>query len=183
DARQILALCRDWKIRLLEKSLLEPVKSDTPALLLSGRFDPVTPSGQADKVAAGLTRAFRVTFAGGTHGQAFTTPCANRIIAAFLDAPANAPDGACAQEAEPRFVTPDQLLSLPGRKRGGTATIQDHLQALRAPALALAFALALLFSAVPVYAVTEIARIFRNRVLRLPDGWQGRLIAAAPWVP
>jgi hypothetical protein len=41
----------------------------------------------------------------------------------------------------------------------------------------------LLFSAVPVYAVTEIVRVFRSRTLRLPDGWRGRLIAAAPWVP
>ena len=116
DAQQVLTLCRDWRIRLLDKKLLEPVKSDIPTLLLSGRFDPITPPAQADRVAAGLTHAFRVTFAGGTHGQAFTVPCANRIIAAFLDAPTSAPDGACAQETPPNFVTPDQLLSLPGRK-------------------------------------------------------------------
>ena len=183
DAQQVLTLCRDWRIRLLDKKLLEPVKSDIPTLLLSGRFDPITPPAQADRVAAGLTQAFRVTFAGGTHGQAFTVPCANRIIAAFLDAPTSAPDGACAQETPPNFVTPDQLLSLPGRKRGGSATLQDHMFALRTPALALVFALALLFSAVPVYAVTEIVRVFRSPTLRLPNGWPGRLIAAAPWVP
>src|SRR5262249_37949405 len=153
DAKQVLALCRDWRIRLLDKALLEPVKSDIPTLLLSGRFDPITPPGQADRVAAGLTHAFHFTFAGGTHGQAFTVPCANQIIAAFLDAPANAPDGACAQEMSPTFVTPDQLLSLPGRRKGGSATVQDHVLALRAPAIALVVALALLFSAVPVYAV------------------------------
>src|SRR6185436_1251837 len=122
-------------------------------------------------------------FPSGTHGQAFTVPCANRIIATFLDAPANAPDSACARETPPSFVTPDQLLSLPGRKQGGTATLQDHMLALRAPAMALLVALALLFSAVPVYAVSEIVRVFRSRTLRLPGGWPGRLIAAAPWVP
>ncbi len=183
DAKQVLTLCRDWRIRLLDKALLERVQSDIPTLLLSGRFDPITPPAHADRVAAGLTRAFRVTFAGGTHGQAFTVPCANRIIAAFLDAPATAPDGTCAQESAPVFVTPDQVISLPGRKRGGTATIQDHVLALRGPVVALLFALALLFSAVPVYAVTEIVRVFRSRDLHLPDGWRVRLIAAAPWVP
>lgn len=183
DAKQVLTLCRDWRIRLLDKALLEPVQSDIPALLLSGQFDPITPPSQAERVAAKLTRAFRYTFPGGTHGQAFTVPCANQIIAAFLDAPANAPDGTCARESPPVFVTPDQLLSLPGRQRGGSATIQDHMLALRGPVIALAFALALLFSAVPVYAVTEIVRIFRSRVLPLPEGWRGRLIAAAPWVP
>jgi pimeloyl-ACP methyl ester carboxylesterase len=183
DARQVLSLCRDWRIRLLDKALLEPVESDVPTLLLSGRFDPITPPAHADRVAAKLTRAFRYTFPGGTHGQAFTVPCANGIIAAFLDAPANAPDGTCAKESPPVFVTPDQLLSLPGRKQGGTATIQDHMLALRGPVIALLLALALLFSAVPVYALTEIVRVFRSRVLRLPAGWRGRLIAAAPWVP
>jgi pimeloyl-ACP methyl ester carboxylesterase len=183
EARQILMLCRDWRLRLLDKKLLEPVLSDIPTLLLSGRFDPVTPPPNAERVAAGLSHAFPYTFASGTHGQAFSVPCANRIIAAFLDAPAIAPDGTCAKEAPPNFVTPDQVLSLPGRTRGGSATVQDHLRALRAPARALLLALALLFSAVPVYAVTEIVRVFRSRTLRLPDGWRGRLIAAAPWVP
>jgi pimeloyl-ACP methyl ester carboxylesterase len=89
--------------------LLEPVESAIPTLLLSGRFDPITPPAQADRVAAKLTRAFRYTFPGGTHGQAFTVPCANGIIAAFLDAPENAPDGTCAKESPPVFVTPDQL--------------------------------------------------------------------------
>jgi hypothetical protein len=183
DAKQVLSLCRDWRIRLLDKTLLEPVKSDIPTLLLSGRFDPITPPAQAERVAAGLTRAVSVTFPSGTHGQAFTVPCANQIIATFLDTPANAPDSSCARETPPSFVTPDQLLSLPGRKQGGSATLQDHMLALRAPAMALLFALALLFSAVPVYAVSEIVRVFRSRPLRLPIGWPGRLIAAAPWVP
>src|SRR4030095_15080786 len=183
DAKRVLSLCRDWRIRPLDKSVLEPVRSDIPPLLLSGRFDPITPPAHAERVAAGLTRAYRFTFASGTHGQAFSVPCANRIIAAFLDAPANGPDGTCAQEASPNFYTPDQLISLPGRKRGGSATLQDHVLALRAPAIALALALALLFSAVPVYAVTETVRACLRRRSVLPAGWRGRFIAAAPWVP
>ena len=50
EARQILDVCRDWNIRLLEKSLIAPVKSDLPTLLLSGRFDPITPPEGADRV-------------------------------------------------------------------------------------------------------------------------------------
>ena len=183
DAKQILSLCRDWHIRLLDKKLLQPVKSDIPTLLLSGQFDPVTPPQQADRVAAGLTHAYRFTFTSGTHGQAFAVPCANRIIAAFLDTPTNAPDGTCAKEAPPRFWTPDQLISLPGRKYGATATVQDHVLALRAPLLALLFALVLFFSAVPVYAISETVRVFLHRPIVIPDGWRSRLIAAAPWVP
>ena len=182
DAKQILTTCRDWKIKLLDKSLLQPVHSDIPTLLLSGHFDPITPPEQADRVAATLSRAHRFTFAGGTHGQAFTVPCANRLIAQFLDAPMQRPDGACAQEASPAFLTPEQLLRLPSRVPG-SASIQDQLQALAGPGLAVALALALLFSAVPVYSVAEIVRVFRRRRVALPEGWRGQLIVAAPWVP
>ena len=183
DARQILQLCRDWNIRLLDKSLLLPVKSDIPTLLLSGRFDPITPPEQADRVAAHLSRAFKFTFPRGAHGQAFVVPCANFMIANFLEKPGQAPDGACAREAEPAFVTPDQLISLPALRRGGSATVQDQMRALAGPVQAVAIALLLLFSAVPVYAVTEVVRIFRRRAVPLPEDWRGRMILAAPWVP
>ena len=93
EARQILDVCRDWNIRLLEKSLIAPVKSDLPTLLLSGRFDPITPPEGADRVAENLANSYRVTFASGTHGQAFVVPCANAIVTSFLDTPAI--DSAC----------------------------------------------------------------------------------------
>lgn len=182
DARRLLDTCRDWKIRLLDKALLQPVHSDIPTLLLSGRFDPITPPEEADRVAATLSRAYRFTFAGGTHGQAFTVPCANQLIAQFLDTPGQRPDGRCVQEATPTFYTPDQLLRLPSRVPG-SASIEDHMQALAGPGFAVALALALLFSAVPVYSVSEIVRIFRRRDADGPAGWRGRLIGAAPWVP
>ncbi|HTP75190.1 MAG TPA: alpha/beta hydrolase, partial [Burkholderiaceae bacterium] len=182
DAKELLATCRDWKIRLLDKALLKPVHSDIPTLLLSGRFDPITPPEMADRVAATLSRAQRVTFAGGTHGQAFTVPCANQLISQFLDAPTRRPDSACAQEATPAFYTPEQLLRLPARLPG-SASIQDHMQALAVPGMAVGVALALLFSAVPVYSVTEVVRVFRRRRSEPPEGWRGRLIGAAPWVP
>ena len=183
SARQILELCREWKIRPLDKALLQPVSSDTPTLLLSGRFDPITPPTHAQRVANRLSHAYPFTFASGTHGQAFTVPCANRMIAAFLSDPSRPPDGRCAQEAPPVFVTPDQLLALPGRIKGGSASLQDHAAALAGPAIAVGAALVLLFSAVPLYSIAEIVRIFRRRELALPDGWRGRLIASAPWVP
>ena len=183
DARQILQLCRDWNIRLLDKALLQPVKSDIPTLLLSGRFDPITPPEGAERVAANLSRAYSFTFPRGAHGQAFVVPCANFMIANFLEQPGQAPDGTCAREAAAAFVTPDQLISLPALKRGGSASIQDQMAALAGPAQAVVFALVLLFSAVPVYAVTEVVRIFRRRATPLPGDWRGRMILAAPWVP
>ena len=43
--------------------------------------------------------------------------------------------------------------------------------ALQGSAVTLGLALALLFSAVPVYAVTEVARVFKTRIVSLPDEW------------
>jgi pimeloyl-ACP methyl ester carboxylesterase len=183
EGRQLLEICRDWNVRLLDKSLLAPVKSDVPTLLLSGSFDPITPPAHAERVARDLGRAYTVTFARGTHGQAFTSPCANRLIAAFLDAPDRRPEAACANEDAPAFLTPDRLLSLPARAQGGGATLPDHLLALAGPAAFVGLALLLFFSAVPVYAVTEIWRVFRGRSWTVPEGWAGRLVVAAPWIP
>jgi pimeloyl-ACP methyl ester carboxylesterase len=183
DARQILQVCRDWGIRVLDKALLEPVRSDVPTLLLSGSFDPITPPAHAERVAAPLARAWTVTFARGTHGQAFLLPCANRTIAAFLDAPDRRPPATCADEAAPAFLTPDQLISLPARGRPASATLQDHARALAGPAAVVGVALLLLFSAVPVYAVSEVWRIFRGRSWTVPSGWAGRLVGTAPWIP
>jgi len=183
DGRDLLNVCRDWNIQLLDKALLQPVRSAIPTLLLSGTFDPITPPAHAERVAATLDHAYRYTFSSGTHGQAFVVPCANRIIQAFLDAPRQAPDGNCAQESPPVFLTPDQLIRLPVRGMAGTATIQDHMLALAGTGRALVAALLLMFSAVLVYCITEIWRALRGRTAALPPGLRGRLIAAAPWVP
>ena len=182
EGKQILDACTDWKIKLLDKSVIQPVRSDIPTLLLSGSFDPITPPAHAERVAKTLSRGYTVTFARGTHGQAFSLPCANGVIAAFLDSPGTRPDAACANEAAPTFFTPDQLISLPARQRGGTVTIQEHLHALAGPAVVVAGALLLLFSAVPVYAVREVLRVFRPAAPP-PPGTSGRLIVAAPWIP
>lgn len=181
--KQILQTCQDWKIRLLDKALLKPVQSDIPTLLLSGSFDPITPPEHADQVARHLTRAWAYTFPSGTHGQAFSQPCANRLIADFLERPTERPDGRCAQEASPAFFTPDQLLRLPARNSGASATLTDQALALAGPAAVVGLALLLLFSAVPVYSVSEVVRIFRTRTWSQPENWGGRLIAAAPWIP
>jgi len=183
DGKQILEVCRNWGIGLLDKSLLAPVRSDIPTLLLSGNFDPITPPAHAERVASNLSKAQSVTFARGAHGQAFALPCANRLITAFLDNPNARAAADCANEAEPVFYAPDQLVSLPARAGGKSASIQDHLVALAGPAAVVALALLLLFSAVPVYSISETIRVFRGSSRTVPQGFAGRLVSAAPWIP
>ena len=83
----------DWKAQKL-------VRSQTPTLLLSGYFDPITPPENAEHVSAQLTRAYPVTFSTGGHGQLSSgSGCVLGIIERFLADPASTPDSSCANQA------------------------------------------------------------------------------------
>ncbi len=56
DLQSILDGCARWQVEPLPASVDDPVVSDIPTLLLSGRFDPVTPPAFAQAAAAGLSR-------------------------------------------------------------------------------------------------------------------------------
>ena len=79
--------------------------SKTPALLLAGTADPITPPRMLDIVKKTLPNSYAVTLAGlghnpGTHG------CLPEQIGHFLNAPTVAPDVACtgAMKPFPAFV-------------------------------------------------------------------------------
>jgi pimeloyl-ACP methyl ester carboxylesterase len=181
-AQTILAICRSWNIELLPRSVLEPVKSDVPTLLLSGEFDPVTPPAFAAQVARGLTRSVTVTFPSGTHGQAFQSPCANRLIKRFLDNPAAQLDASCAANAPSGFITPKDLIVIrPLRDAAAHAT--GGLLAYAVRFLFIAAGLAILATAIPVYAVVEVVGVLRGRRDAVSPDWRSRFAAAAPWLP
>ena len=52
-----LERCAVWQVEPLEPFVDEPVVSDVPTLVLSGRFDPITPPAFGDVVARTLSRA------------------------------------------------------------------------------------------------------------------------------
>jgi pimeloyl-ACP methyl ester carboxylesterase len=114
----LLESCTLWNVPSLDASVDEPVSSDIPTLLLSGRFDPVTPPSHAEIVAEGLSQSFSVVFGDGGHGQIGSRECPNRILLSFLDDPASQPEWGCAAEREaPDFITPDSLLLTPAAGR------------------------------------------------------------------
>jgi pimeloyl-ACP methyl ester carboxylesterase len=174
-AATMLAICRSWKIELLPRSVLEPVRSNIPTLLLSGEFDPVTPPAFAAQVASGLSRASSVIFPSGTHGQAFQSACANQIIRRFLDDPTTQLDASCAASAPSGFITPQDLIVIrPLRDAAAHATGGLLAYALRF--VFLSFGLAMLATAIPVYAVVEVTAILRGRR-------DAVVASAAPWLP
>ena len=113
-AESVLTTCKNWDVTALPAEVNQPVSSDVPTLLLSGGFDPVTPSTNADLVARNLSNSYTVLFPWGAHGQLFDNVCADQIVQDFWDAPSSAPDTACISERQsPNFFAPRDVLMLP----------------------------------------------------------------------
>jgi pimeloyl-ACP methyl ester carboxylesterase len=107
--------CKVWNVPALDPSARKPVISDTPALLLNGHFDPITPPIFGRSVAKGLKNHFFVEFPANGHG-AIGTPCAHSIMAEFLANPNQAPNTACVKEEQVKFITQKNTLIAPGTR-------------------------------------------------------------------
>ena len=113
DLASYAEACTRWDVATLPGSVDEPVVSDIPTLLLSGRFDPVTPPHFAAAAAAGLTNATNLVDPQASHGVAFLSPCANTIIADFLNNPNETPDSSCLALEAPAAAVPPDAVTLP----------------------------------------------------------------------
>lgn len=69
-----------------------PVSSAVPILIISGEFDPDTPGRWARAAMTRLPNAHLLVFPGMCHAPLFTHPEAARIMKAFFDDPARAPE-------------------------------------------------------------------------------------------
>lgn len=113
DLQSIIDGCARWQVEPLPASVDDPVVSDIPTLLLSGRFDPVTPPAFAAVAAAGLSNATNLVDPTAAHGVAFQNECVNGIILDFLTNPDTPPDSRCLAAAEPPDFVPPDAITLP----------------------------------------------------------------------
>ncbi len=96
---------REWGV--VAEDYHEPVRSEVPTLVLSGKLDPVTPPRWGDMVVEYLSNARHIVAPGLGHGTG-AMGCVPDLIETFLgDADASAIDAACVQELKrpPFFVT------------------------------------------------------------------------------
>ena len=105
--------CAIWRVDQLPSNVNDPVVGDTPALLLSGFYDPITPPYFAQAAADFLPNDSQAVDPTGSHGVAFGDPCMDSIIRQFLDAPDQEPDTACLADIAPQEFAPQDALSLP----------------------------------------------------------------------
>ncbi len=87
DALRVL--CAAWPRGPVDRDFHEPLRSDTPVLLLSGGADPVTPPGNGEAALRGLRNARHVVVPDEGHSQV-GVHCIDRVFADFMREPAPA---------------------------------------------------------------------------------------------
>jgi len=104
---QLEQVCARWPHAQVEPELFMAVESSVPTLLLSGRYDPVTPPALAEQVAGSLSDARHLIVESVSHGV-WPHGCAAKLLAEFFARPEPANlDASCLDAlARPRvFVT------------------------------------------------------------------------------
>ncbi len=97
----IARLCDLIDVPASPPTAAEAVSSDKPVLMLSGRFDPITPPEFADMAAEHLPNATLVVRDGAHHGVWVDDGCIDDIVGDFLSEPERVPDTSCAGEPRP----------------------------------------------------------------------------------
>jgi pimeloyl-ACP methyl ester carboxylesterase len=95
------ALCRVWPHLAVDASEKEPLTGETPALVLSGTADPVTPPRYGDLVAGRLRRTIHVVLRGLSH-DLLGRGCVPDVVATFIERGGEGGlDTSCVREVTP----------------------------------------------------------------------------------
>ncbi|HLZ59219.1 MAG TPA: alpha/beta hydrolase [Ktedonosporobacter sp.] len=102
--QSIVAICQNWGEQAVPVEQKQPVTSSLPTLILSGEYDPITPTTNAKRAMQTLSNSSLFIFPATGHGVFHTNSCPDSIMAAFMVNPSVKPDGTCiATMAEPVF--------------------------------------------------------------------------------
>lgn len=100
-ARKQLSACEKWDLRPAGTLPDKEVKSDVPALLLSGVYDSVTPPYYGELAAEHLSVSWHYLFPSVGHQVLKAEPCASLVMRAFLADPARRPAHHCFATLQP----------------------------------------------------------------------------------
>lgn len=98
--------CEVWDVDEAPAEAFEAVASDVPTLIVTGGYDPVTPTSYGEAAAEDLEEATVVEVVAAGHDPLSSTPdpeCGPRLLVRFLSNPSAELDGACAGEGTPAF--------------------------------------------------------------------------------
>lgn len=106
STQNLFALCKAWGAEADDPRDILPVKSDIPTLVISGQYDPTTPSTTGEIVANDLGNSHFYVIPGMGHGATIGNACSLAITLAFLKNPEKAPDSSCLQAKPFEFFLP-----------------------------------------------------------------------------
>lgn len=101
NTQMFLEVCQAWPKGEPSPVLREPVDSDVPVLLLSGKADPITPPRHAEQLVPSLSNSLHLVFDGMGHGNS-AGQCGAKILDRFIEsASLDDLEVACAENVEP----------------------------------------------------------------------------------
>ncbi|MFM7678670.1 MAG: alpha/beta hydrolase, partial [Roseiflexaceae bacterium] len=113
DIQWYTETCAAAAVPALDANVNKAFTTDTPTLLLSGRYDPITPASMGDTVVAGLPNATHVVLPNAAHGAFTDNDCAVQITNQFLTDPRATLDTTCVAAQKVTFATPDTVMETP----------------------------------------------------------------------
>jgi hypothetical protein len=113
DIPAFLEMCKAWMTRPTNPIENQPVTSDIPTLVLSGKFDPASPPIHSQLAAKTLRRSFYVEFPTMGHFLVVSSigQCALSMTVAFVNAPTSAPDTTCVSDQLTFVIGSDAYVS------------------------------------------------------------------------
>lgn len=105
----LFKLCGLWNVDAPAPGENDPVISDIPTLILTGKYDSTTPPKLAAQVKQGLSNSYLMEFGGQAHAPSTTDPsgCSQTIINAFLQNPTVEPNRSCLEaNNQVNFILP-----------------------------------------------------------------------------
>jgi len=102
---QLFQQCPVWDVKDADASMMNPVVSDVPVLILEGTFDSATAPSWVDLITPGLKANQLVSMPFTGHAVYGKSACAAQIAAGFLANPTQPVDQACTAQATRPFVT------------------------------------------------------------------------------
>jgi pimeloyl-ACP methyl ester carboxylesterase len=179
ELQSYLDACELWPVEPLPPSVDDPVVSDIPVLLMSGRFDPITPPEFAEEAAKTLSNSTHIVDPWASHSIAFNDDCVNGIMDRFLANPELPVDAACLENKQPAEFVPADALSVPMLAKLGQ--LDSGLMAQMG--VGGFFLLAILF-AIPVWFVVWLVQSGKHDGRDLTNAekrlrWIGRLLVIA----
>ena len=94
-----------WHVSPIDRSFLEPLKSDIPTLILNGELDHVLPRKYVEEMASNLEKGYIYVFPGVAHSPIDAGLCPFSMILEFLTDPSKAPDAECIKQFKHVFLT------------------------------------------------------------------------------